>query len=383
MSRSRADLTSASRPTAVFDGRYVNDRYHGIGRYAFHLLGELARQLPAQRFTVLRDPFLADTRFDWRGLLELGNIGVRNVAAAPFSLKEQTSLPLVPDLRSCGLYHTPYFALPWLLATPAVVTVHDCIFERDARYMPRRWARFYYGLLMARSLSHARAVFVPSEATAQDVRRFYSVPRRKLVITPEAADATFRPITDQGALAEVRARYGLPGSFVLAVGARRPHKNFGMLVRSVANIPAAHLVFAGNADERFPDEAAAEASELGGQVRFLGTVPEADLPALYNLATAFACPSLVEGFGLPVLEAMACGTPVVCSDIAVFHEVVGRAALTASPTSAAGWTAALSRVLLDSSLRAVLSRLGTDRASMFTWRRTAEAVLPFYSSLGR
>lgn len=383
MSSRRAELTAAPQPAVVFDGRYINDRYHGIGRYAFHLLGELATQLPAQRFTVLRDTSLADTRFDWRGLLELGNIDVQEVAAAPFSLKEQASLARLPDLRRCNLYHTPYFALPWLLSAPAVVTVHDCIFELDARYMPRRWARFYYGLLMARSLSRSRAVFVPSEATAHDVRRFYKVPTHKLIVTPEAADATFRPIADSALLAEVRARYDLPGSFVLAVGARRPHKNFGMLVRAVSGIPDANLVFAGNADERFTDEAALEARALGRQVRFLGTVPEADLPALYNLAMAFACPSLVEGFGLPVLEAMACGTPVVCSDIEVFREVAGRAALIASPKSVGDWTAALDRVLTNGDLRAALSRLGTDRASLFTWRRTAEAVLPFYSSLNR
>jgi glycosyltransferase involved in cell wall biosynthesis len=284
------------------------------------------------------------------------------------------------------VYHTPYFALPWLLPARSLVTVHDCIFERDARYMPKRWARSYYRLLMMVSLRRAHTVFMPSRATASDVRRFYRVPSRKLVVTPEAADTAFHPIQDKARLDEVRQRYGLQSTFVLAVGMRRPHKNFGLLVQAFGlavekDNAEAQLAFVGEADERFHDEAADSASALGDRVRFLGKVPEADLPVLYNLAAAFACPSLIEGFGLPVLEAMSCGTPVICSDIPVLREVAGDAALRVPPTDARAWAAAIQQVCSRPELRASLSQAGLKRSAHFTWQRCAVSVLPTYRRL--
>jgi glycosyltransferase involved in cell wall biosynthesis len=370
------------RTALVFDGRYIQDRYHGIGRYAFHLLRELAVLLPQQRFVVLRDPALPDSRFDWAALQAVPNIRVQPLTAPPFGVAEQVVLPRTVARQRRPLYHTPYFALPWVLPAPAIVTVHDCIFEHDPRYMPRRWARAYYRLLMSVSLARAQAVLVPSRATVADVRRFYRVPTRKLRVTPEAADAAFQPIEDAARRAEVRTRYGLPERFVLAVGARRPHKNFARLVQAIAGLDGLPLVFVGGADARFPDETAAAARGLGDRVRFLGAVPEADLPVLYNLATVLASPSIIEGFGLPVLEAMACGTPVVCSAIPVFEEVAGAAAILVAPDDTAAWTAALCRVAGDPALQAQLRAGGLARAAGFSWRRAAGAVLPVYARLG-
>jgi glycosyltransferase involved in cell wall biosynthesis len=168
----------------------------------------------------------------------------------------------------------------------------------------------------------------------------------------------------------------------MAVGTRRPHKNFALLVRAVDDVKQATLVFVGEADERFRDDAAEAARPLGRRVRFLGKVDEGDLPALYNLATVVACPSLIEGFGLPVLEAMACGTPVVCSDIPVFREVAGNAAAYAQPSDRHDWAARLDEVLGSPARREHLSQLGLKRSASYTWRRAAEALIPAYSSLG-
>ena len=367
----------------VFDGRYIHDRYHGIGRYAFHLAHELGNVLPSVQFTVLRDPDLADSRFDWSVLADVPNIQVQDVSAPTFSVREQTILPRSLLNPRVMFYHTPYFALPWLLRSPAIVTVHDCIFEHDSRYMPRRWARFYYELLMRASMRRASAIAVPSKATANDVRRFYKVPRRKLVVTPEAADSTFRVIRDQQVLDRVRRNYALYKPFVLAVGARRPHKNFALLVEAFARLnPAdAELVFVGDADERFPDDTRTAARAIASKVRFLGKVPEADLPSLYNLAALFASPSLLEGFGLPVLEAMSCGTSVVCSNIPVFHEVVGEAAILVPPTDISAWSEALGHLLSNQELRAELREAGLARAAMFNWRQAAAALLPAYRKI--
>ncbi len=373
-------MTAGSRTPApvVFDGRYIQDRYHGIGRYAFHLLAELAGLLPAQPFVVLRDPALPDHRFDWPALAALPQVRVRPVRARPFSARELWAVPRAIAAAHSRLYHTPYFALPWWLPTPGIITVHDCIFEHDPRYMPRPAGRLYYRLLMRASLRRARSICVPSDATAADLTRFYGVRAERMVITPEAAAPEFHPIADEAVLDGVRARYDLPAQFVLAVGARRPHKNFATLVEAVVRLDGVPLIFAGTADERFPDTAAAAAEALGAPVRFLGSVPEVDLPPLYNLATIFACPSYIEGFGLPVLEAMACGRPVVCSDIPVFTEVAGDAARFVPPDAPAAWAAALAALWSDPAARATLGAAGQARAATFAWRRAAEAVLPLY-----
>ena len=369
----------------VFDGRYIQDRYHGIGRYAYFVLREVALRAPGVRVFVLRDPGLQDTRFDWSELSKLPNISIREIAAPAFGSREQLEVPRALARLKGAIYHTPYFALPWLAPSPSLITVHDCIFEHDARYMPKRWARLYYSLLMRYSLYRARRVFVPSRATARDLLRFYRVPARKLTITTEAAADSFRPVHDPELLKKVRAAYSLPHRFILAVGARRPHKNFVRLVEAVArlkDLEGATLVLVGEADQRFNDDAAEAAKRLDLPVRFLGKVPERDLPVLYNLATVFACPSLIEGFGLPVLEAMACGTPVVCSAIPVFRETAGDAAMQVPPQSTSEWAIALERVLSDPTFRTHLSDAGRRRAAQFSWGRAGDAVLSAYSELG-
>jgi glycosyltransferase involved in cell wall biosynthesis len=369
----------------VFDGRYIQDRYHGIGRYAYFVLREVALGAPGVELFVLRDPSLQNTRFDWSGLSELPNVSIHEIAAPAFGSREQLEVPRALARLKGDIYHTPYFALPWLTPSRSLITVHDCIFEHDARYMPKRWARLYYNLLMRYSLSRAKRVFVPSRATARDLLRFYRVPARKLAITTEAADDSFRPINDQELLKKVHAAYDLPHMFILAVGARRPHKNFVRLVEAVARlreVEGATLVLVGEVDERFRDDAAEAAKRLDLPVRFLGKVPERDLSVLYNLATVFACPSLMEGFGLPVLEAMACGTPVVCSAIPVFRETAGDAAMQIPPENTSEWATAFERILSDATLRTQLSDAGRRRAAQFSWGSAADAVLTAYSDLG-
>jgi glycosyltransferase involved in cell wall biosynthesis len=154
-------------------------------------------------------------------------------------------------------------------------------------------------------------------------------------------------------------------------------------VEGVEGVDAAHIVFVGDADERFHDDTREAARVLGSRAHFVGKVAEDELPALYNLATVVACPSLIEGFGLPVLEAMACGTPVVCSDIPVFREVASHAALYAPPDNLAAWTEALSKMLGSPAVRANYRRWGLERSHRFSWRAASEALLPAYSQLQR
>jgi alpha-1,3-rhamnosyl/mannosyltransferase len=183
----------------------------------------------------------------------------------------------------------------------------------------------------------------------------------------------------------VRRRYEVPQAFILYVGINKPHKNLARLVAAFAQlavqIPDVALVLAGRPDPRY-DDAQRAVTEFGiaGRVRFIGDVAQADLPALYSSAACFAFPSLYEGFGLPVLEAMACGTPVVCSNAGSLPEVVGDAAIQVPPQDVHALAAALMVILQDGRLWTRLHRAGLVRAQAFTWERTARETLRVYEA---
>lgn len=356
----------------AFDGRFLTARYPGIGRYAYNLLRALPEAAPEAEIGV----FLGneDERFPWSRLE-----GVRQwpLHVPVRGLREQLALPRQLRRRGADVFHSPYFATAYRTPCPLVVTVHDAIGARR-EYLPPLVARLAFVVSTRLALRAAAAVITVSEASRRDLTRRFGTPPEKITAIPEAAAPEFRPPSRES-VAELRARQGLPGRYALFVGADRPHKNLAGLVRAWAELGDAGcpLVVAGRSDPRFP-EARQTARRLGLDARFLGEVPEADLPALYGGATLFVLPSLSEGFGLPVLEAMACGTPVACSGAASLPEVAGDAAAYFDPGSTDSMIETLTRALTDASYRRELSRKGLAQARRFSWERTAELTWEVY-----
>jgi len=216
-----------------------------------------------------------------------------------------------------------------------------------------------------------------------DVERHLRLPPERVRVVPLAAAPSFRPLEDATKMAAVRAKYDLPERFILNVGALEPGKNQATLVRAFRRLRRGGveqaLVIAGPPAWRY-ERLLRLVDRLGltDEVRFLGYVPAEDLVALYNLADLFAFPSLYEGFGLPPLEAMACGTPMVCSNAASLPEVVGDAAITVDPYDVEGLAQAMHRVLTDASLREELRAKGLAQAKQFTWERTARETVAVY-----
>jgi glycosyltransferase involved in cell wall biosynthesis len=268
-----------------------------------------------------------------------------------------------------------------------VTTVHDLIPLRLPRLVPwrHRWA---VRALLGSALRRARQVIAVSEATRGELLARYRLPADRVRVVPEAAAARFTP-PSAGVLAEARARHGLEAPYVLFVGLLEPKKNLPALLDAVARLRRAgawgptQLVLAG-APGWGTEGLAAAAHRLGldGTVRFLGAVADADLPALYGGALAFAFPSLWEGFGLPVLEAMASGTPVVASRRGALPEVTGGAALLVEP-EASPLAEALGSLLADRALRERLRAAGLARAAFFSWERTATETLSVYRAAAR
>jgi glycosyltransferase involved in cell wall biosynthesis len=240
-------------------------------------------------------------------------------------------------------------------------------------------------LLIPIAARNAAHVIAGSEFTRADLIDAYDLPPEKVTVTPYAADPIYRPMDRDAARQAVRDRFGLRGPFVLAVGVLQPRKNLPRLIRAFGRIakqvPHALALVGkpGWAHEEL--QQTATASGLGSRLKFTGYVPDADLPVLYNAADLFAYPSLYEGFGLPPLEAMACGTPVVTSNVTSLPEVVADAALAVDPTDEAALSEALLQGLTDEALRTRLRAAGFERAAGFSWERTAELTLEVYQAL--
>ncbi len=285
---------------------------------------------------------------------------------------------LARTLRAAGAaaLYVPYPTfVPLLRPCPFVVTVHDCTIEGSAAFAGGRHRRAWLRLAFRAVLGRAAAVTAPSQASLSDLRRTYPRPERALVV-PNGVDlAQFGARgTAAAETAAARARYDLPVRFVLAVGAHRPHKNHEILVRALRQLPdGVGLVVVGNPDPAFPGRLPRLIGDLGlgPRVRLLQDVPDRDLPAIYRAAAALAFPSLAEGFGLPVLEAMAAGIPVVASDIPAVAEVAGTGALLVPPRAEAAWTGALRTVLTDEELARALVKAGSAVAAEAGWERGA------------
>lgn len=369
----------ARAATYLLDARTVTPHFPGIGRYVASLAPALAAQLRAhERLLILHAPQAGPQ------LASLASPQVRLLASdiSPFALRQQWAIPrLLRQLGPVDLYHSTYLQMPYSVRLPAVLTFYDLIPLQHPETVSRR-ARFFFQLLLSMALSSATEVVSISEAARQDLLARFKVAPERVTTTPLAADARFRAQSAEE-IARVRAAYALPEEMVLYVGINKPHKNLPRLVQAFAHLAGqgsrAVLVLAGPWDDRYPQvKETIAALGMGEHVRILGRVEEGDLPALYAAATVFVLPSQYEGFGLPVLEAMACGAAVACSNSSSLPEIAGEAALTFDPLDVQAMASAMQRLLEDEALRRHLVEAGRAQAARFSWANTAGATLAVY-----
>ncbi len=294
------------------------------------------------------------------------------------------NVPFNALLPGATLFHATEHLLMPLRDVPTVLTVHDLIFHHLPEHH-KRLNRWYLNVTLPLYCRRADHVIAVSKATERDLVELYHLPPGKVTVIYEAADPRFRPFPKTTHLA-VRAHYGLPEEYLLYVSTIEPRKNLTRLLYAWAPLYQAGevppLVIVGKRGWLAePFFAALEKSPAREGVILTGYVLDEDLPALYSAATAFVFPSLYEGFGLPPLEAMACGTPVACSNASSLPEVVGDAALTFEPTDEAAIAAALRRLSGDVDLRAELQAAGLRRAAEFSWERAARETLELYEQV--
>jgi alpha-1,3-rhamnosyl/mannosyltransferase len=354
---------------------FVRGRVTGIGRFLRAVLEEIARSRPHLRTLALAGPGATIP-------VSAPHLQVRRLASRFTLYWDHVLLPRALRAARATAFFSPYYKAPLAAPCPTVVTIHDVIPLRFPAYTRgagrvhavafRRWA----GLLARR----AAAVITDSEFSKAEVTAALGLAPGRVQVVPLGVGDEFRPGIPDEVVAGTAARYGIDGPYLLAVANFLPHKNLPRLVQAYGALPGrlrqrTRLVLAGTAGGHGPARPVdPSALDRPGVLRTGFIAPE-DLPALYAGATAVVCPSLMEGFGYPALEAMACGIPLVCARAGALPEVAGEAALYADPTDAADIAEALRRVLEDGGLRRDLAHRGLARARLFDPRKTTARLV--------
>jgi len=365
----------------ALDATSVPPQPAGAGVYAIELVRALAERDRHDGYALFTRGVWADAivagHKNWR--LEHVGSGSRAVRLA----WEQVRLPRAVAALGIDVLHSTHHTLPLAgVRCRRVVTIHDVTFFRiPERYSPAR--RVYMQTMTRLAARVADAIIVPSNAVRDDVQRLLRVPAAKITTVYEAAGEQYAPV-DRTAALDVARRYGIESPYVLSVGSLEPGKNRARLIHAIRALRDegvdARLVVVGQRAWKYEaDLALVDELGMGDRVIFPGYARAEDLPSLYSAATAFAFPSLYEGFGLPVIEAMACGAPVLTSDRSATAEVAGDAALLVDPHSVDAIRDGLRGLLADADLRADLSRRGLLRATHFSWRRAADETYSVYA----
>jgi glycosyltransferase involved in cell wall biosynthesis len=289
------------------------------------------------------------------------------------------------------LFHSPDFVLPPTAGVPAILTVHDLSFLRVPQFFVPGFREYLEGAVK-RAVGRARHILADSASTRRDLIELMAVEPARVSVLYPGVEARFQPIQDPIELGQVCARYGLPDRFVLGLSTLQPRKNFDGLIKAFQRllseqgndpeIAGLHLVIVGGKGWMYEEMLTlVEHAGLGNLVHFPGFAADEDLPALYSLASAFAFPSWYEGFGLPVLESMACGTPVVAADNSSLPEAVGEAGLMVDAGDTEALADALGCLMKDSVLRERLMVAGRKQARRFSWADAGRQLLQVYQGL--
>ena len=356
-----------------FDARLIGAL--GIGRYISGLLPQLARLL-GDRLTVVANRQDAAIV---RALIG-GSSHLMTVNARPYRLAEQSLLPLSLIRADLALIHFPHYNLPLIKPGHFVVTVHDLFPfqfpEIHSGAVPRRVNQ----MLMRNAVRRAERIITPSQATAIAVKASFPESADRVLAIPEAADDRFTSRRDPEAEAAWQVRLGIRPPYVFYLGQWKAYKNLPILLEAFRRVrqthPASQLVIAGD-DPRHPEVRQWAAALPEGSVVLPGRLPESAVPDLYRGAAMVVLPSKAEGFGLPVIEAMACGVPVICSDLPVLREIADGVAVFCDPSDPAAFADAMAG-MLDAPSNGSLRQLGIERARTFSWERAARQTVEAY-----
>ncbi len=375
-------------PTIGIDYTPAYEQGGGIGRYVRELVTALAKQDQATTYKLFvsganlrKMPATPGINFVWQPTR------LSPIWLARLWHRAQLPFPVESFTGRLNLYHATDFVLPPTLPnTQTLLTVHDLSFIRVPETASPN-LRAYLDRVVPRSAQRADHILADSQTTKDDLIEIYKLPSEKITVLLSGVDDRFKPISDSDGLLTIRKKYGLGlWSYIFSVGTVQPRKNYTRLIQALAHVRAAghdlHLVIAGGRGWlEDPIYAAIHDTHMEEYVHFIGFADETDLPSLYNAAFCCAFPSLYEGFGLPILEAMACGIPVMTSNVSSLPEVAGDAAILINPYDIDEMSDSIKQLMENSILRKTLIAKGFTRAKEFSWQKSAAQLRQIYANL--
>jgi len=376
-------MRSTKRLHIAIDAHSVGSGLGGNETYATNLIEALAEIDSVNRYTLYVSKTAAIERFDKRW----PNVELRQTLPHTPLVRIPVTLSLELRRRPVDILHVQYTSPPFT-PCPVVNTIHDLSFEHLPETFKRRsWRQMR--LTIRRSAQTATQVITDSNFSREDILRTYELSPDRVTATPLAASAIFRPVEDFSEIERVRHQYGIAGDYILTVGSIQPRKNLPRLIRAFAMLcragqiqPLPTLVVVGKRGWLYEETLeAAENSDVRERILFTDYVPESDLPALYTGATCFVYPSYFEGFGIPPLEAMRCGTPTITGDRTCFPEIIGDGGLMVDPYDERAIVDAILKIFAHPGLRAELRKKAINRASLFDWKETARQTLSVYKKV--
>ena len=365
----------------AIDVRKIND--FGIGTYVRNLVNQLARIDQETEYLLLCG------QSDVESVERLGeNFQAVTELSGQYSIREQVSIPSKLLRLAPQVFHTPHYVLPALTPCRSIVTIHDCIHLVFPQYLKGRIARIYARSTFWTAVNRASRILTVSEASKRDILRFFSISPDKVTVIHNAIAEHFFKTPSQQQLSEVRERYQLNHRFIMYAGNVKPHKNLERLIdafvllREIKGNADLRLLITGSEISKYTTlRRAVHRYNLHKYVRFLGYQTERTLATLYRLADVFVFPSLYEGFGLPPLEAMASGTPVVVSRASSLPEVVGDSGVMVNPYDAISIADGVQTVLADNNFTEDLKKRGLARARTFSWVKSVERIHRIYQEV--
>lgn len=367
------------------DARFYNPEASGLARYASELVPRLL-ELPEAKdhqFVVILPESVAEPKTSHP------NTKFIRTSIKHYSLAEQTTFASLLNAQKLDVMHFLHFNHPLFYSGKSIFTIHDLILTFYPGLNPNRIKLAAYELMIRHALAKAARIIAVSHTTKREIAEHYHTAQSKISVIYEAVDKRYKKCDNQGLLDEVKQKYGIEKPYLIYIGQIRVHKNIVRLVEAFASVYARNrslqLVLIGKADASYLKLVQEEIKKhhLGKAVVLGGFAPEADLPVLYSGAIASVMPSLIEGFGLPPLESMACECPVVCSNASCLPEIAGDGALYFDPNDPVDMASKMQQVIAGADLRKVLIQAGTKRIAQFSWDTMAEETFRMYTKFDK
>lgn len=368
------------------DARGINKELDGIGRFGLNLIRDLSKIDTSNEYIIYKNPSIDHL------LIKRENFTEKTLNIARYTVEEQLMLPKILVKDNLDVFHSLHNILPISYPGASIITIHDIMaivfrwFYEAFPLIKKHIALSYFRLFVKLSAVKAKKIIVPSKHTQKDLIQYLNLNKKKIKICPEAVDDIFI-VTDSNAKQKLLLKYQFDSPYFLYAGNFKPYKNLKNLILAYdildkKKLTLPKLVIAGR-DKKYEKPLKSFINRLGlnGKIIFTGYVASNDLPVLMNGALFFIFPSIYEGFGLPILEAMACGTPVITSNVTSLPEVAGDAALLVNPYDPKAIADGIQLLLTDNKLRTGLITKGFDRVKLFSWEKCAKETLKVYEEV--